>query len=196
MKIRIDKQELISFNSIIEYPFPKYTSQLINWANQNAQGTRPRVVGQLSDLFPQFENEVEDITIQAWKDWYCEEKPDAIDIATIKISDQMEKLKDAIQLINKDMIREWVFDLVINKTYLGLYAQEAILMKISLLKNLNYRLATKEEESRGIDGYVGDIPYQIKPTSYKTMDRLPEMIDCKIVYYEKNKQGIDIEFED
>ena len=30
--------------------FPKYTSQLMNLANQNAQGTRPKVVGQLSDL--------------------------------------------------------------------------------------------------------------------------------------------------
>ncbi len=30
--------------------FPKYTTQLINIANQNAQGTRPAVVGQLSDL--------------------------------------------------------------------------------------------------------------------------------------------------
>ena len=30
--------------------FPKYTSQIINLANQNAQGTRPRVVGQLTEL--------------------------------------------------------------------------------------------------------------------------------------------------
>src|SRR3989344_4538581 len=30
--------------------FPKYTTQIINLANQNSQGTRPRVVGQLSEL--------------------------------------------------------------------------------------------------------------------------------------------------
>jgi hypothetical protein len=30
--------------------FPKYTTQLLNLANQNAQGTRPRVVGQVSEL--------------------------------------------------------------------------------------------------------------------------------------------------
>ncbi len=28
--------------------FPKYTTQLMNLANLNAQGTRPKVVGQLS----------------------------------------------------------------------------------------------------------------------------------------------------
>lgn len=35
------------------YEFPKYTSQLINLANQNAQGSRPKTVGQLSELFPE-----------------------------------------------------------------------------------------------------------------------------------------------
>ena len=33
--------------------FPKYTTQLMNLANQTAQGTRPKVVGQMSELFPQ-----------------------------------------------------------------------------------------------------------------------------------------------
>ena len=27
--------------------FPKYTTQIMNLANQNAQGTRPRVAGQM-----------------------------------------------------------------------------------------------------------------------------------------------------
>ena len=31
--------------------FPKYTTRIINLANQNAQGTRPRIVGQMTDLF-------------------------------------------------------------------------------------------------------------------------------------------------
>lgn len=30
--------------------FPRYTTQILNLANQDAQGTRPRVVGQLSEL--------------------------------------------------------------------------------------------------------------------------------------------------
>ncbi len=34
--------------------FPKYTTQLINLANQNAGGTRPKVVGQMSDLIQEF----------------------------------------------------------------------------------------------------------------------------------------------
>jgi hypothetical protein len=37
-----------------EPEFPKYATQIMNLANQNAQGTRPRVVGQMSELIQEF----------------------------------------------------------------------------------------------------------------------------------------------
>ena len=40
MKFNISNAELSALNDITNPEFPKYTSQLINWANQNAQGTR------------------------------------------------------------------------------------------------------------------------------------------------------------
>lgn len=80
------------------------------------------------------------------------------------------------------MVREWVEDLVIVKTFNGLYVQKAILRKIAEMKGRNYRLATPEEESQGIDGYVGVIPYSIKPDTYKTMGRLSETINVKMVW--------------
>ena len=52
MNFSISNEEQQALNDVSSVAFPKYTSQLINWANQNAQGTRPKVVGQLSDLFP------------------------------------------------------------------------------------------------------------------------------------------------
>ncbi|MEM3112973.1 MAG: MjaI family restriction endonuclease [Candidatus Pacearchaeota archaeon] len=48
--IKISFKELIKEISGEAKEFPKYTAQIINLANQNAQGTRPRVVGQLSEL--------------------------------------------------------------------------------------------------------------------------------------------------
>ena len=35
------------------YNFPKYTTQIINQASQNMQATRPKVVGQMSELIQQ-----------------------------------------------------------------------------------------------------------------------------------------------
>lgn len=196
MIFKLNNEELQKLNSISSPEFPKYTSQLINWANQNAQGTRPKVVGQLSDLFPEYQKHTENITINTWRNWYLEHYPDAIENATDKIFSQMQNLKKAITLIDKKMIQNWVEDLVISKTFNGLYVQKAILSKLAEIKSTNYRLAKPEEESVGIDGYVGNIAYSIKPDTYKTMGRLSEIIDVKMIYYTKTKTGLKIDVED
>ena len=173
--------------------FPKYTSQLINLANQNAQGTRAKFVGQLSDLFPEFAEATTEILMEAWKKWYLKKYPAAIDDATEKIYKQIQNLKEALPLIDKDMVRNWVEDLVITKTFSGMYVQKAIIVKIAELKRQEYRLATPEEESKGIDGFIGNKPYSIKPNTYKTMNRLSEQIDVTKVFYKKLKTGLKIE---
>ena len=196
MNFTIKNEYIEKCNGNSNHTFPKYTTQLINWANQNAQGTRPVVVGQMSDLFPEFITSGEEITIESWKNWYTKKHPDAFDKATNKIYYQIQNLKNAIQLIDEEMVRQWVIDLLINKTFNGLYFQKAILSALAIKTNTSYRLATPDEESKGIDGFVGSTPYSIKPDTYKTMDRLSETIDVKIIYYKKSKTGLKIEVEE
>ena len=196
MKFNIKNDELVVLNGSETLVFPKYTSQLINWANQNAQGTRPKVVGQLSDLFPEYESEENNVSIDGWREWYLKRYPDAIETATDKIFAQMENLKTAIKIIDKTLIRNWVEDLVITKTYNGLYVQEAILSKLAQKLDENYRLATPDEEAQGIDGFVGNVAYSIKPDTYKIMNRLSETINVKMIYYTKKKSGLTVEVED
>lgn len=196
MKFTIKNEELVTLNGCKTPEFPKYTSQLINWANQNAQGTRPRVVGQLSELFPEYKADTNAASAQGWKDWYLTRYPNAIENATEKIFAQLENLKQAIQEIDREMVRSWVEDLVITKTYNGLYVQEAILSKLAGQRGEAYRSATPAEEARGIDGFVGGIPYSVKPDPYKTMDRLPETIAVKMVYYTRTKNGLTVEVEE
>lgn len=196
MKFTIKNEEIIEINGSEEMVFPKYTSQLINWANQNAQGTRPRVVGQLSELFPAFQEQAEIVSVDEWEKWYLERYPDAMETATDRIYEQVENLRKAIPLIDKEMVRAWVKDLVISKTFNGLYFQQVILASLAKRLNSDYRLATPEEESAGIDGYVGDVPYSIKPETYKTTERLPEHIDVRMIYYNKTKTGLTVEVDD
>jgi hypothetical protein len=47
------------------------------------------------------------------------------------------------------MVRKWVEDLVITKTFGGMYVQKAILVKNAELKNQKYRLSTKFAPQRG-----------------------------------------------
>ena len=86
--------------------------------------------------------------------------------------------------------------MIIHKTFNGLYVQKAILASLAERKEKTYRLATPDEESVGIDGYIGDVPYSIKPDTYKTMGRLSETIAVKMIYYTKTKNGLTIEVEE
>ncbi len=190
--IKIKNEELIRELIGEKKDFPKYTTQLMNLANQNAQGTRPRVVGQLSELI----KECPEKNYQGWKNWYLKKYPQAIANATEKIGEMVEKLKTAIKLIDKTLLKEWVEDLVLEKTFIGLRFQEAILKKVAEIKNTNYRLALPKEESLGIDGFIGEMPVSIKPISYKSKKALAEEIKTKIIFYNKTKSGLEIEADD
>lgn len=196
MKYSIKNEWIENCNESTAQAFPKYTSQLINWANQNAQGTRPVVVGQMSELFPEFLASGMEITVENWRQWYIEKYPNAFHQATEKIYAQVQNLHDAISLIDREMVEKWVEDLVIHKTFNGMYVQKAILASLAEKRRTTYRLATPEEESLGIDGYVGHIPYSVKPDTYKTMGRLSETIDVKMIYYTKTKTALKVEVED
>lgn len=196
MNYTLKSESIEAYNDGQGPAFPKYTSQLINWANQNAQGTRPVVVGQMSELFPEYMASNSQISIDGWKAWYTAKYPDAFEKATDKIYAQVENLRKAIPLIDRDMVKQWVEDLVIGKTFNGLYVQKAILASLAARKDESYRLADPEEESKGIDGFVGSTPYSIKPDTYKTMGRLSELIDVKMIYYVKTKTGLKIEVEE
>lgn len=186
MKIKITIEEIRKYLDIETPEFPKYVASLINLANQYAQGTRPKVVGQMSELIQEFEGK----TMFEWGKWYLKKKPDAIKSATEKILQKLEALKIALNKIDKTMLEQWVKDLVIVKTFAGLRFQEAILKKCAKIKGTNYRLAKPEEESNGIDGYIGAVPVSIKPHTYEVKASLPERIEVKIISNKKVDDGI------
>jgi hypothetical protein len=192
MKIKITADEIRKYLDIETFDFPKYISPLINLANQYAQGTRPKVVGQMSELIKEFGGK----TLKEWEEWYLKRNPDAIKNATEKILQKLEELKIALNKIDRKIVEEWVKDLVIVKTFIGLRFQEAILKKGAEIKKTDYRLAEPDEESKGIDGYIGRIPVSIKPDTYESKAFLPENIEAKIIYYAKTKDGIEVDYSE
>lgn len=191
-QIKIPQAEIKDLLDVQPVNFPKYSTQILNLANQNAQGTRPSVVGQMSELIQEFSGK----SIKEWEQWYLDKHPNAIENASKKIKEMVEHFKNVITQIDDQMIRDWVKDLVIIKTYIGLNFQEAILKKISQTLNSTYRLSTPDEESKGIDGFIGDIPVSIKPDTYKSKMNLQEKIEVKFIYYTKAKDGIVIDYEE
>src|SRR5690606_5424272 len=189
MKVNIPNAEVQELLSGKKYQYLKYATQILNLANQNAQGTRPKIVGQMSDLIQQFEG----TTLAEWEEWYISQNPAAIETAADRVWAMVQAFQKSIQDIDRDTVRQWVEELVIVKTYAGLKFQEAILKRVAREYTLPYRLATSEEESKGIDGFIGNQAVSIKPSTYKTKMGLNEVIDIPIVFYEKNKDRIIIE---
>lgn len=191
MKKKIYNQTVEELSNAEAYDFPKYTTQIINLVNSNAQGTRPAVVGQMSELIQAFPGK----SLTEWIEWYSAQQPNAVNNATEKIWSKLQEMKDALTLIDKPMVESWVKDLAYTKTYCGLKFQEAILAYLAREYNTTYRLATIEEEAQGIDGYVNNRPAQIKSITYKQEALLAEVINVPIIFYDKKKDGINIEFE-
>lgn len=190
-KIKIKNSEVEQLSNASQYEFPKYATQIINLLNSNAQGTRPAVVGQMSELIQEFDGK----SLEDWILWYNERQPHAIENATEKIFNMYHSMSEVFSKITREMIEEWVKDLVYTKTYCGLRFQSAILAFLAAKVNKSWRLANVEEEAKGIDGFIGDTPIQIKSFTYKIEARLSETIEVPIVYYEKKKDGINIEYD-
>lgn len=173
---------------------PKYTSPLINNANRFSHATRPKNVGQMSNLIREFPG----TTLEEWSKWYQDQYHDKIDNAIDKIKEKLDEIIEAGGKIDRNMIRDWVEDLILVKTFTGLKFQEAILKKLAEIRGCDYRLAEPYEESQGIDGFVGKEAYSIKNVSYRAKPHLLENIKVPIIFYKKKtgkKADGDIEFE-
>ena len=185
-EIKITKKELMKIADYKPKQFPKYSASIINLLNRWARGTASEVVGQMSDLAQECPHKDYD----KWREWYLTKHPEAIEKATKLIMTKLKEVAKTFEKIDEDIVKIWVEDLVIDKSFWGLKIQEAIILRLEELTKKKCRLADKEEESKGIDGFVGELPIQIKPSSYKTASNVKtEKLRAKIVYYEKNADG-------
>lgn len=191
-KDRISNQEIQRLVAPNSPEFPKYVTQLLNLVNNNAQGTRPSVVGQMTELLTKSKAR----TVAEWRSYYDKEKPNGIAAATDKIKRKLVEMQSAMASITDEMVESWVEDLVYTKTFTGLRVQEVILSYLAeQMGDVEYRVATVEEESQGIDGWIKGRPIQVKAITYRTsMARSSEEIKVPIVYYEKKKEGLFIEY--
>ena len=104
MRIKIKNADIQNLIHPREIEFPKYASQIINRANAVAQGTAPRVVGQMTDLIQEFPGQ----SFEEWVEWYKSKYPMAIDDATEKIQNMLEQFELVLTQIDREMVRVWV----------------------------------------------------------------------------------------
>ena len=179
---KITQKELMEVAGYEPKPFPKYTASFLNLINRWARGTAAKVVGQMSDEVVKCPHR----DYESWRKWYLERHPEAIENASKLITKKLNEVKESTDKIDEDLVRMWIEDLVIDKSFWGIKVQEAILQRLGKMTGKKCRLATKEEESKGIDGFIGDIPVQIKPDTYKTASNVKtEKLRARTIYYAK-----------
>ncbi|WP_178918116.1 MjaI family restriction endonuclease [Natronomonas gomsonensis] len=188
-RISEEERERLVAEDVDEFPFdtPKYTTYLLNPAINLSQSNRPEVVGQMSDIIEEFRKEHPDGTFEDSVEFYFEEYngEKRLEKSAEKAYPMVEKMRNAFEQIDEEMTRRYIRDLVLFKTYEGFDIQETILRKLGDMYDVEVRRATASEESKGIDGYIGEQAVQIKPNTHK--DNLQEEFDAPIVYYDENK---------
>jgi len=145
----------------IDYPVGLYNH--INIANRQKKATISSKVGKVHGMFrgKKFRS------LNEYRKFYLSKYPNAISSAVGEIFDDFKRLGIPLKKRNKykKYVNFFIEELVINQSYRGLKIQEVILIKMSDILKQHYRWGTDKEDSSGIDGFVGDIPISIKPSS-------------------------------
>ena len=167
-----------------------YIGSVINLANSFSQATRAKHVGQVSDLIQEYREIAENPSVEGWESFYASKIGlEKIDIAADKIWEYVKRIRENLNSLNHDDVKNWTKDLVIDKTFAGLQIQLDILEMVS--ETGEFRLSTPDEESKGIDGYVDGEPVSIKPNTYKkTIQSGKESIPYRIIFYKNTKRGL------
>ncbi|MEF8859728.1 MAG: MjaI family restriction endonuclease [Halolamina sp.] len=82
---------------------------------QNSQGTRPATVGQLNEILDEYNDEYPEGDFEDWKQFYYEQNDgdEKIEEAADKVYEMVDKMRDAAEQIDRDMLDRWVTDLVL-----------------------------------------------------------------------------------
>ncbi|MBO7364944.1 MAG: MjaI family restriction endonuclease [Lachnospiraceae bacterium] len=196
MIYRIRNEEIAASNGTEKYEFPKYAYQLISWANRNAQGTRPGVIGPVMDLFSAFLESGMPVSPANWRRFYTERYPGALEAAGEKICAQLQNLRRVMPGIDPPMVRRWLEDMVFVRPFNRNCVRDAVFLKISEATGAPYRAASAEDALFGVDGYLGGEPFRLVPVMDEITGNAPRRAGVRHIAYTRTKSGVNAVVEE
>ena len=86
-----------------------YIGSVINLGNSFSQATRPRNVGQMSDLIQEYREVAGRPTVEGWESFYDQKiGSDKIDVAADKIWEYVQRIKENLNSLNRDDVKKAV----------------------------------------------------------------------------------------
>ena len=162
----------------------KTMEDMFNKRLESSGANKVNVIGPISEYFDDFKKGYKNINgsiefiVNDWEKYYLanyEEKYKAglrkflnycaNDVEPISHRIDAPLTNDSIDKV-KFLAKEYFDFLLFNKTAKGLYVEEEVLKFLCEKTGRVYR-KDYSEESKGIDGYIGDIPVSVKPKSFK-----------------------------
>lgn len=190
--IRIKPQDLRGKDVGAANEFPDLTSDLISLANHLSKATTRKKLGNPALVIEEFEGK----TFEEWERFYEQKRPGALDTASQEIYNAIEKLRNALALVDKELVWHWVEEAVLKRTYATWRIQETVLRHIAKLQNKPFRQADDQESETGIDGFIDERPFSVRPVSHYFKGP-PEEKDAQVdvVYFEKAKRGLKVYYD-
>lgn len=184
----------------------KYQSEILNIVNKHGRGNDAKIVGMVSQVIKDYRANTNEPSLDGWKQYHQE----LADIRGINAGVEanwikFKEMKKAIALIRKDTIRYWLENLVYNKTFAGLQAQDMVLRDIANRmtkkegKEYSYRNGNSDDEKAQIDGYIiapdnTVCGLQIKSDSYKSHNTVEGVAPVPYVYYKLTPKELTYTF--
>jgi len=169
--------------------WPKYSTQFLNLAGQNSKCFSANRVGSMKELWLEFgETGVPD-TLENWETFYVDRMgTDGLDEASEKLYGMIQKM--GVPWIDEQMCSDYVREVIYNKTHFGMGGEALAIAVAAEYFELPYRFSNAEEESQGIDGWIGEYPVQVKPQDTFKVGHVFNKADTAkqlVVTYEKKK---------
>lgn len=186
--IRITSSERKMLTTGEKDNIPKYTFSSLNNAVKYSGANKKRVVGDISDIYEEFEKEYPDGDFEDWKKFYNSEYngEERLDNATEKAFEMFLKIRAAIKQIDKDDVQNFVEGLVLNGTYTNRNPREAIAKKLDDILSADCEFIPSAEREGDEHIRVGTEPYKLIRTSNRE-----ECQSGNIIHFEE-KSGGDI----
>lgn len=173
--------------------WPVYAKQLLNIATQNSKAANPKEIGSVKELWLKMRSQGINGTLDNWTKFYQKERggEECLEKSGKKVYVMMQKM--GVSWITEDMCIDYIKELAYNKTHMGLGGEEMAIQAIAKYYKLPYRFSNAQEESQGIDGWIGDSPVQVKPhdSAFKAhVHNHPDKDKVLLVTYDKDEETV------
>lgn len=177
-------------------------SEFLNIVNKHGHGNDDTLVGMVSQVIKEYRKTTDAPTLQGWIDYHnMLDNIEGIEAGVKKNWAYFKKMKGAIDKIDIDTIRFYLKNLVYNKTFAGLQAQDMLLKDIAAnlskerQKEYRYQNGDADDERAQIDGYIiapngKKCGLQIKSESYRSHNTIEGTAPVQYVYYELKEDAL------